>query len=71
MKKFSLSFEQRWFLYFVIGFTVTQSEGCSYGKHEINKTEVTIEVDTIGLTEVDTLLWNGFRGIGNPDYKMD
>ena len=27
--------------------------------------------DTIVNSEVDTTLWNGWRGIGNPEYKID
>jgi hypothetical protein len=27
--------------------------------------------DTIVNFEADTALWNGFRGIGNQEYKMD
>ena len=50
--------------------------GCALCDFDFNYTTEkecnTIEVNVVTvITEVDTALWNGFRGIGNPDYKMD
>tara|TARA_R110000782_G_C14576502_1_gene388008 strand:- start:68 stop:283 length:216 start_codon:yes stop_codon:yes gene_type:complete len=55
-------------IFFVVFFTLGSTESCSYEKENNVQQEIS---DTIVNSEVDTALWNGWRGIGNQEYRMD
>jgi len=63
-----MSFTIKSILFFILCYALGNSDFNYTTEKECNTIEV--NVDTV-ITKVDTALWNGFRGIGNQEYKMD